>query len=168
VTSWLLDTDVVGLLALGWRRPKWASHHFREWVTENINSLFLSVISVVEISASIRKIHREGQAQRASEADIWLDNILAHYGERILAVDAKVGKLAGELVDEAKENSGDQSLAYFLIAATAQAHGHVLLTNDVERFQPLMRGGQVLSPYQLTHFGKPYRQGVKNPVGFAK
>jgi len=148
--TWLLDTNIVILLS----RSK-PGGFLSEWVREYTDSLFLSVISVVEISAGIRKLRREGEEQRASRVDIWLDNILAHYGERILAVDAKVGKLAGELADEAEEDSGDQSLPYFLIAATAQAHGHVLLTKDVRRFQPLMPAGQLLPFHALRSLARP-------------
>jgi len=166
--GWLLGTDVVGLLAPAWfRGPTWMRHQLHDWVRENTDSLFLSAVTVVEIGATIRRLGRGSLDHRAFEVEVWLDKILGYYGEKVLAADARVSKRAGELADKTEQVGGVQSLPYFLIAATAQIYGHVLLTDD-ERFQPLMPVGQLSTPYELTHAGERYHEGVDHPVGFAK
>jgi hypothetical protein len=137
VSGWLLDTLLFKHLAPGegGRKPS-----FREWVSANADSLFLSVISVVEIKASIQKVRATHQEARAAALDAWLEGIVAHYGDRIYPVDAKVAMRAGVL-------SGPR-LADLLLAATAQIHGHGLLTTRIDNFIPLQTGIELKDPFE--------------------
>ena len=136
MSGWLLDTLLFKHLAPGegGRKPS-----FREWVSANADSLFLSVISVVEIKARIQKV-RATQEARAAALDAWLEGIVAHYGDRIYPVDAKVAMRAGVL-------SGPR-LADLLLAATAQIHGHGLLTTRIDDFILLQTGIELIDPFE--------------------
>lgn len=155
VTGWLLDTNIVRLLAPGWNGQPKGGPDFNERVRQNADCLFLSVISVAEISAGIRKLRRAGAERSASDVDIWLDGIVAHYGERILAIDTKVAKVAGELAEEGRANRRDRRLSDILVAATARAHGHGLWTDNIKHFKPLMFGLPLLNPLEHALPGRP-------------
>lgn len=144
--GWLLDTNIVSQLAPGADgRPK-ASPHMADWLQVHSNSLFLSAVSVVEIVVGIQKLRRAGAARRGDALDAWLERIVALYGERILPIDAKVGKVAGILVDTAVADGRHPGLADILIAATAQAHGHGLATDNQKHFAPLNMGIPLVNP----------------------
>lgn len=148
MTGWLLDTNILSQLAPdkdGW--PK-APKALGEWLLRNADQLYLSALSVVEIKAGIEKLRRAGSQRRAVDLDSWLDRILTMYGERILSLDAEVGKVAGVLTEDARANSRHPDLSDVLIAATAQAHGHGLMTDNMRHFEPLRLRVPLLNPLQ--------------------
>jgi hypothetical protein len=148
VTSWLLDTNIVSQLAPDKDgRPK-APKALGEWLLRNADQLYLSALSVVEIKAGIEKLRRAGGEHRALDLDGWLDRILTMYGERILSLDADVAKIAGVLTEEARANGSHPGLSDVLIAATAQAHDHGLLTDNMRHFAPLRLSIRLLNPLQ--------------------
>jgi len=135
--GWLLDTNIVSQLAPGRTGESKAPLHLAAWLRKNSEGLFLSALSVVEITAGIHKLRRAGADRRASDLDAWFDRIVALYGDKIVPLDAKVGKVAGRLADEARAGGRNPGLADILIAATAQAHGHGLATDNQKHFAPL-------------------------------
>ena len=46
-------------------------------------------------------MRRSGGADRAERLDLWLDQLIAGYGDRILSLDPAMARLAGRLSDEA-------------------------------------------------------------------
>ena len=148
MTGWLLDTNVVSQLAPAKDgRPK-VEHRLSEWIVRNTDTLFLSAITVVEVVAGIQKLRRAGGSLRASDLQTWFDRIVALHGERILPVDAEVGKVAGLLADQARAKGRNPGLSDILIAATAQAHGRGLMTNNTKHFEPLGLNVPLLDPFQ--------------------
>lgn len=148
MTSWLLDTNIVSQLAPDKDgRPK-APKALGDWLLRNADQLYLSALSVVEITAGIKKLRRAGGERRAVDLDGWLDRILKIYGERILSLDADVAKIAGALTEEARANGRHPGLSDVLIAATAQAHGHDLLTDNMRHFEPLRLSIRLFNPLQ--------------------
>ena len=135
--GWLLDTNIVSQLAPGRDGASKAPPHLAAWLRHNSEGLFLSALSVVEITGGIYKLRRAGADRRASDLDAWFDRIVALYGDKILPLDAKVGKVAGRLADKARAGGRNPGLADVLIAATAQAHGHGLASDNQKHFSPL-------------------------------
>ena len=112
-------------------------------VRANSDDLCLSVISVIEITADIRGIRREGAGQRLPDWEkhmpdweSWLGRIGVHYGDRILPIDAKVGALAGELLDATGMKAGDQGFS----------SGSVCGDGEGPRPQPSEDGQEEFSP----------------------
>lgn len=150
MTGWLLDTNIVSQFAPEKDgKPKIAAD-LSDWVRHNANALFLSALSVVEITAGIGKLRRAGAERRAADLDTWLDRIIALYGERVLPLDAEVGKVAGVLADQARANGRHPGLSDVLIAATAQAHGLGLLTDNIRHFRRLNLNIRLLNPLHDT------------------
>jgi toxin FitB len=144
--GWLLDTNIISQLAPRADGSPKAPPHLSAWLKSHSDSLYLSALSVVEITAGIRKLRRVGSARRAEALDAWLGRVIALYGERILPIDARVGAVAGILADEARGAGRHPGLADVLIAATAQAHGHGLATDNQKHFAPLNLAIPLLNP----------------------
>jgi toxin FitB len=144
--GWLLDTNIISQLAPRADGSPKAPPHLSAWLKSHSDSLYLSALSVVEITAGIRKLRRVGSARRAEALDAWLGRVIALYGERILPIDARVGAVAGILADEARAIGRHPGLADVLIAATAQAHGHGLATDNQRHFAPLNLAIPLLNP----------------------
>lgn len=136
MTSYLLDTSVLSAFA---PERKTVSREISEWMTQQgeAQTLYISAITVAEIEKGIRKLHRAGGRARAERLANWLDSLLSDFGDRILSVDAKVGRIAGALEDAAAARGRNPGFADVLIAATAKAHGLLLLTANGRHFEPL-------------------------------
>jgi toxin FitB len=102
--------------------------------------LFLSVASVAEIK---RGISRQKPVDRpfADRLEGWLLLTERRFGERLLAVDAPIARLWGELWDQLGFNSPD-----LIIAATARHHDLVVVTRNLRHFDNT--GVRVIDPYR--------------------
>lgn len=145
--GWLLDTNIVSQLAPG-RRAQTSTSHLAAWLRAHSDVLFLSALSVVEITAGIEKLRRAGAQTRAGALEAWFDRIQTLYGDRILPLDARTGKVAGLLADQARAHGRNPGLADILIAATAQAHGHGLATDNQKHFAPLNLTVPLVNPLE--------------------
>ena len=148
MSGWLLDPYLFKHLAAGasTRKPS-----FRDWVKDNAEPIFLSIISVVEIKARIQKVR---DARHAAELDDWLEGILAHYSGRIYPVDAEVAKRAGVLMykrSPALVGLG-REVSDPLLAATAEIRGHSLLTQRMRDF----------TPWAKVELWDPFEQGLRD------
>jgi len=124
--NYLLDTNIVSMLD---RRRHSQAPMLIEWLDRNGASLFLSVMTVVEIDAGILKLRREGKTGRAAELENLVSTILADFNDRVLPVDADTARhiaRLGELVHRQPIGLPD-----LIIAATAVRHGLVLLTRNM-------------------------------------
>ena len=122
----LLDTDVLSALRRRERNPEIA-----RWVgTQRTTDLYLSVVTVGEIERSIMRQQRRDPGFVRGLA-LWLDRLLAWYGERILPVDTATARRWGRLSATLGQDSAD-----LLIAATALEHGLTVVTRNVRHFEP--------------------------------
>ena len=122
----LLDTDVLSALRRRERNPEIA-----RWVgTQRTTDLYLSVVTVGEIERSIMRQQRRDPGFVRGLA-LWLDRLLAWYGERILPVDVATARRWGRLSATLGQDSVD-----LLIAATALEHGLTVVTRNVRHFEP--------------------------------
>ena len=97
-------------------------------------------MTVREIERGITQQQRHNPAF-ARDLAVWLDRVLAWYGDRILPVDAATARRWGQLSAALGNDSAD-----LLIAATALEHGLTVVTRNVRHFEPT--GVSVLDPSQ--------------------
>ncbi|MDQ2859591.1 MAG: type II toxin-antitoxin system VapC family toxin [Pseudomonadota bacterium] len=133
-SGYLLDTSVLSLLAPD--RPA-SGAALTDWLRVQADALNLSAITVAEIEQGICKLRRAGGRDRAGRLTDWLDALLAHSADRVLAFDARVGRLVGALSDRALAAGRHPGFPDIAIAATAMAHGLVLLTRNGRHFEAL-------------------------------
>ena len=101
--------------------------------------LYLSVVSIGEVERGIaQQEHRDPAFARALA--LWLDGVLALYGDHILPVDVAAARRWGRLSDVIGNESAD-----LLIAATALEHGLTVVTRNVRPFDPA--GVPVVDPF---------------------
>ena len=135
INGYLLDTSVVSVLAPG--RESFAPSPLGEWLQAHHKELFLPSIAVAEMAQGIGKLRRAGGIERADRLDRWLDGLLAAYADRILPLDAKAARLAGQMSDAAIAQGRHPGFADVAIAALAHNAGLLLLTCNLKHFQPL-------------------------------
>lgn len=135
INGYLLDTSVVSVLAPG--RESFAPSPLGEWLQAHHKELFLPSIAVAEMAQGIGKLRRAGGTERADRLDRWLDGLLAAYADRILPLDAKAARLAGQMSDAAIAQGRHPGFADVAIAALAHNAGLLLLTCNLKHFQPL-------------------------------
>jgi len=121
--SYLLDTNVVSELRKGAR----CHAAVRRWF-DSVESreLYLSVLVVGEIRCGIERL-RPRDADRAEALERWLVDLVDHYGDRILAVDADVAATWGRI-------NAPKSLPAIdsLMAPTALTHDLTMVTRKVQ------------------------------------
>lgn len=136
MSGYLLDTNIISKFAPDRPPP---SRQVRAWFHEqgDADALFLSVITISEIEKGMRSLHRRGGIARAQRLSAWLDLLSDSFGDRILAMDAVVARIAGALEDEAESKGRNPGLSDIVIAATARAYGLTVVTENVRHFEPL-------------------------------
>ena len=108
-------------------------------------SLFLSVVTVVEIEDGIAKLRREGAKRKSSELAAWLETLLHLYGDRVIEFDTPTARIAGVMADRARGRGQAPGFADTIIAATARRHKLTILSGNIRHFEPL--GVTVLDPF---------------------
>lgn len=126
----LLDTNVVSEL----RKAKSTKANPRvvAWAArQSASSLYLSAISILELDIGILQMERRDKAQ-GMVLRHWLESqVLPAFTERILSVDIAVARICATL--HVPDRCSDRDA---LIAATAIAHGMVVVTRNVRDFAP--------------------------------
>ena len=131
----LLDTDVLSALRRRERHPALA-----QWLArQRTADLYLSAVTVGEIERGITQQQRR-DASFARELMVWLDRVLALYGDRVLTVDVSTARRWGRLSGSLGHESVD-----LLIAATAIEHGLTVVTRNIRHFEPA--GVPVFNPF---------------------
>ncbi len=143
MTGYLLDTSVVSAFAPG---KASVSPKTTAWFEAQTDRLFLSAVCVMEITAGIAKLRRGGSLRRADDLAGWFDRLVDAYGGKVLPLDVAAGRHAGFLADRVKASGHNPGLADIVIAATAAAHGLVVLTRNRRHFDLL--GSVVLNPFE--------------------
>ncbi len=135
LTRYLLDTNVVSSLAPSkGERP--ASHAgISAWIVANTDRLFLSAVTALEIEAGVIKLARSAPGRWQQQMSEWFSAILLHYADRILPLDLQIARLASAMTDRNKAQGLYPGMADTIIAATALAHGQVLLTRNLKHFE---------------------------------
>lgn len=134
---YLLDTNVVSEL----RKAAKADQHVVAWAERtDVQFMYISVISILEIRLGILSLQRKDKAQ-ADVLGTWLSRqVIPGFAERILPVDLTVALRCAEL--HVPDHRSDRDA---LIAATAFAHGLTMVTRNIKDFEPT--GVTTLNPW---------------------
>ena len=132
MSGFLLDTNIISQV---YRAD--ASASFMRWLDEQgtLDAVYLSVITVHEMEKGIRLLERKGATAKARNIRIWLRGLIAGYDASVLAVDAEIAWLSGELEAIAISTGHAPCAADAMIAGTARHHGLTVITNNLRHFQ---------------------------------
>ena len=138
---YLIDTNVISELRKGRRANPGVRAFFFE-VTQAEQPLFLSVVTIGELRRGIELIRHRGDTGQARRLEYWLTNLLLHYSDHLLDINADVCQTWGWLRVPHPENVIDK-----LIAATALVHDLILVTRNERDFQ--LPGLRLLNPFAV-------------------
>lgn len=130
---YLVDTNVISPAAPG----RAVSPALVDWMDRNAAALFISSVTIAEITEGVAKARREGATRKADDLAAWLDAVVHLYPRHILALDVGVARVLGELSDHARAIGHQPGLADLIIAATGRHHGLTILTRNIRHFAPL-------------------------------
>jgi toxin FitB len=131
VTRYLVDTNVISAAAATTAVRRAA---LTEWMETHSSDLFLSAVTIAEISDGIAKARREGAKRKATDLAAWLQAVLHLYGDRVLPFDSPTAEIAGALSDLARGHGHAPGFADIAIAATARRHHLTILSRNVRHF----------------------------------
>jgi len=134
VTRYLVDTNIISAAA-----PTAAVQRsdLMAWMDAQSDNLFLSAVTIAEISDGIAKSKREGASRKASQLSTWLRAVLHLYGGRVLPFDSPTAEIAGALSDLARSRGHAPDFADIAIAATARRHHLTMLSRNGRHFAPM-------------------------------
>jgi predicted nucleic acid-binding protein len=134
VTRYLVDTNVIsaGSPTAAVKRPELIA-----WMESYSADLFLSAVTIAEITDGIAKSNREGATRKAASLSAWLRSVLHLYGDRVLPFDSPTAEIAGTLSDLARGRGHSPGFADVIIAATARRHDLTILSCNVRHFAPM-------------------------------
>jgi predicted nucleic acid-binding protein len=101
------------------------------------SDLFLSAVTIAEISDGIAKAKREGARRKAGNLSAWLRTLLHLYGDRVLPFDVSTAEIASVLADLARGRGHSPGFADIAIAATARRHELTVLSRNTRHFVPM-------------------------------
>jgi predicted nucleic acid-binding protein len=135
---YILDTDVISEL----RKGRKADPNVRKWAERLPSaSLYISVVSVLELEIGILLIQRRDKEQGAVLRE-WMDrHVLPTFSGRILAIDTEVAQRCATL--HVPNPCCDRDA---LIAATALVYGLTVATRNVADFE--RTGVGVINPWE--------------------
>lgn len=138
--NYLLDTNVISESV----RPRPDAGVMRWLAGADEESLYLSVLSLAEISHGMEKISA-GRRKRALE--VWLREALPErFESRLLPVDRNVSLAWGQLIARAERKGITLNVMDGFFAATAIVFGLTLVTRNLRHFERLEI--QLLNPWK--------------------
>ena len=129
MTTWLIDTALFKAFGSTKATP------VRNWLDAHGASVFLSAASLVEIAAAITKMP-PSQMQRQEALQAWLDGLATRYAGRIHPIDPQIALRAGALMANLQIGYVRHRFHDAVLVATAQIHGHGLVTRRDAIFGP--------------------------------
>jgi predicted nucleic acid-binding protein len=133
---YLLDTNILSEL----RKGPQADTKVRTWdASTDADERFTSVIVFAELMKGAQLRGRKDVGGGAA-LDRWIERVVAEFQDRILPVDLAVASVWARLMAQRSRPPIDM-----LIAATAIAHGCILVTRNVSDFEE--SGARLLNPW---------------------
>jgi len=138
---YLLDTNVVSELRKA--KSSKAVKQVVAWASSiSAATLFLSVITILELESGILLMERRDPTQGAILRS-WLNtHVLPTFTDRILAIDTAVAQRCAKL--HVPNRCSDRDA---MIAATALVHGMTIVTRNVDDFKS--SGADMLNPWKF-------------------
>ena len=139
---YLLDTNVISELRKA--KSDKANQSVVAWAsTVSVNSLFLSVITVLELEMGVLLLERR-DAHQGAILRAWLSTqVLPTFSDRILSVDVAVAQSCAKLHVPDPQPERDA-----IIAATALVHGMTVVTRNIEDFKSVRV--DILNPWEYS------------------
>lgn len=137
----LLDTNVLSILAPRSKAPDETSARFQDWVRPRHETLFLSCVTLAEVQSGISRLERRRAPRQAAVLQQWMESICEIYGDRILPLTVEAALITGRLLDRAAGEGDDPGFENAAIAATAASEGMTVVTLNARHFR---------------HFGVPF------------
>jgi toxin FitB len=126
--NYLIDTNVLSEL----RKPNGDPAVRAKLAAIDESHLFLSVVSIGEISKGIARLDPGSRRQQLEE---WLAQSELFFADRVLSVDRDIAQLWGELTARLATAGRTLHTSNGLIAATALHHGLRLMTANTADFE---------------------------------
>lgn len=142
--GYLADTNVISALAPRRRSPDIAPDLAR-WIDSNAGALYLSVVTIAELSAGASQARRRGAVAVAARLESWIAGLTSRFTARLLPLDVATALRSGQLLAEAIAAGRDPGLEDAMIAATAERHGLTVLTRNLADLRPM--GVPCLDPF---------------------
>ncbi len=126
---YLLDTNVISELRKA--KSKNIDKHVAKWAQSvSATSLFLSVITILELETGVLSVERRDPSQGAI-LRTWMDtHVYPVFLERILPFDVSVAQCCAKLHVPDRKSDRDA-----IIAATALVHGMTVVTRNVKDYE---------------------------------
>ncbi len=136
---YLLDTNVISELRKA--KSKKINKNVAKWAQGiSAASLFLSVITILELETGILSIERKDSSQGAV-LRTWIDTyVLPVFSEHILPVDIAVAQRCAKLYIPDRKSDRDS-----IIAATALVHGMIIVTRNIKDYD--QTGVKLVNPW---------------------
>lgn len=124
--KYLLDTNVISEVV----KPT-PSKKVTAWLSSQADvDLYLSAITIGEIRKGIESARPTNPAA-AAKYEAWLENLIAHYGNRIVPLDEAAAQAWGALMARSSTSNVEDSQ----IAAIAQSRGMTVVTRNIADFR---------------------------------
>ena len=136
---YVLDTNILSELRKG--KSGKANQNVIKWANSvSTSSLYVSVITILELEIGILSKERKDPSQGAILRS-WLNNhVMPAFAERILPIDTAIAQQCAKLHIANPRSERDS-----LIAATALVHGMTLITRNVCDFEKT--GVEIINPW---------------------
>jgi predicted nucleic acid-binding protein len=141
---YLIDTNVISELRKGRRANPGVRAFFFE-VTQAEQPLFLSVVTIGELRRGVELIRHRGDTDQARRLEAWLTDLLLHYSDHLLDINADVCQTWGWLRVPHHDSCFLENAIDKLIAATALVHDLILVTRNERDFR--LPGLRLLNPF---------------------
>jgi predicted nucleic acid-binding protein len=104
-------------------------------------------MTIHEIEKGIRLLEGKCATSKATLIELFLQGLIAGYGDRILPIDAETAREAGRLEGRVMSAGHSPGMADAMIAGTASLRGLTIITRNLKHFLPF--GVAVKSPDEL-------------------
>lgn len=132
--NYVVDTDVLSTTS---PNRQGSLPDLPGWLERNSERLYLSVISLMEISYGIAWLRHRQARRKAALLQAWFDDVTAFHKSRIIMIDDDVALRAGQLLATARAGGVEVSAEDALIAASADLRALTVLTANARHFAPM-------------------------------